>query len=281
LLQEDRQAFGTVQAKDNRLSIKVAYLLDCVFQSFVNQLARYRSSTSPIRSAKRRLKNFQEDDANEALWQIRFGIAPAVHLSTSISNPPSNNPRHKDRGIRNDSRHDSSRNDDRKKSPASERPAQKPVSNANMLREWKVPEGKRYGDFFNPVKFPENTKGWLKFSHHNTNKPRQAAICMRFQCDGKCNTECNFSHVDSTKKRRDHLSSESNLLMTLGQASSFNGWTGLLSQRSTKSSLRPYVQLWLCQLWTVLTRSSPLAPSQTSTSQFDRRPRPTHRTLGQ
>jgi hypothetical protein len=60
LLQEDEQAFETVQAKDNRFSIKVAYLLDRVFQSFVNQLARYRSSPSPI-------KNLQEDDINEAL----------------------------------------------------------------------------------------------------------------------------------------------------------------------------------------------------------------------
>jgi hypothetical protein len=85
----------------------------------------------------------------------------------------------------------------------------------------------------------------------------------------------------NTYQRRDHLSSESKLLMTLGQASSFNGWTGLLSQRSTKSSLRPSVQLWLCQLWMGLTRSNPLAPSQTSTSRFDRCPRPAHRTLGQ
>jgi hypothetical protein len=137
LLQEDWQAFETVQAKDNRFSIKAAYLLDRVFQSFVNQLARYRSSTSPIRSTKRRLKNLQEDDVNEALRQIRFGIAPAIHLPTSVSDPPSN-PRHEDRGIRNDNRHDSSRNDGRKKSPASpsERPARKPVSNANMLGKW-------------------------------------------------------------------------------------------------------------------------------------------------
>jgi hypothetical protein len=68
-----------------------------------------------------------------------------------------------------------------------------------MLGEWKVPKGKGYGDFFNPVKFPQNTKGWPKFSHHNTDKPRQAAICMQFQCDGKCNSACNFSHVDPAK----------------------------------------------------------------------------------
>jgi hypothetical protein len=67
LLQEDRQAFKTIQAKDTRFSIKVAYLLDHVSQSFINQLARYPSSMSPIRSAKCRLKNLQEDDVNEAL----------------------------------------------------------------------------------------------------------------------------------------------------------------------------------------------------------------------
>ena len=200
LLRDDRQAFETVQAKDDRFSIKVAYLLDRVFQSFVNQLARYRSSPSPIRSAKRRLKNLQEDDVNEALRQIRFGIAPAIHLPASISDPPSNKSRHDDRGIQSSSRNDN-RNDERKKSAASpsERPVRKPEPNDNILGEWKVPTGKRYGDFFNPVKFPENTKGWPKFLHHNTDKPRQAALCMRFQCDGKCNSECNFSHVDHSK----------------------------------------------------------------------------------
>ncbi len=193
LLRDDRQAFETVQAKDARFSIKVAYLLDRVFQSFVNQLARYRSNPSPIRAAKRRLKNLQEDDVNEALRQIRFGIAPAIHLPASISDPTSPRPCHDDRTNQNAER--SNRPDDRKKSASSpsEKTARKPVSNSNIISDWKVPEGKRYGDFFNPVKFPENTKGWPNFLHHNTDKPRQAALCMRFQCDGKCNSECNFS----------------------------------------------------------------------------------------
>jgi hypothetical protein len=49
------------------------------------------------------------------------------------------------------------------------------------------------------------------------------------------------------------------------------------SNRSIKSSLHPYAQLWWthvpCQLWAASTRSTPLAPSQTSTSRFERRPR--------
>jgi hypothetical protein len=206
LLRDNRQAFETVQAKDDRFSIKVAYLLDRIFQSFVNQLARHRSSPTPIRSAKRRLKNLQEDDVNEALRQIRFGIAPAIHLPASISDPSSSSPRQTDRSNRTDDRSNrtddrSNRPDDRKKSAASlsDRAARKPESNSNVIEDWKVPTGKRYGDFFNPVKFPENTKGWPKFLHHNPDKPRQAALCMRFQCDGKCHSECNFSHVDPYK----------------------------------------------------------------------------------
>jgi hypothetical protein len=193
LLRDDRQDFETVQAKATASASKVAYLLNRVFQSFVNQLARYRSSPSPIPSAKRRLKNLQEDDVKEALRQIRFGIAPAIHLPASISDPSSNYSRHDDHRTQSSSQNDN-RSDERKKNAASpsERPAQKPESNANLLGEWKVPRGKIYGDFFNAIKFPENTKGWPKFSHHNTDKPRQAALCMRFQCDGKCNSECNF-----------------------------------------------------------------------------------------
>jgi hypothetical protein len=86
-----------------------------------------------------------------------------------------------------------------------------------MLSEWKVPKGKRYGDFFNPVKFPESTKGRPNFSHHNTNKPRQAALCMRFQCDGKCNSVCDFSHVDPgkiPKPIKDEISSRLHLIFS-------------------------------------------------------------------
>jgi hypothetical protein len=146
LLWDDRQALETVQAKDDRFSIKVAYLLDCVFQSFVNQLARCWSSPSPIGSAKHRLKNLQEDNVNEALHQIRFGISPAIHLPASISHRSGNHSRHDDRGTQSTSQNNK-QSDERKKNAASpsERPAQKTESNANVLGEWKVPTGKRYG----------------------------------------------------------------------------------------------------------------------------------------
>jgi hypothetical protein len=75
-------------------------------------------SPSPIRSAKRRLKNLQEDDVNEALCQIRFGIAPAIHLPASISDPSSNHSRHDDRGTQSNSRNNG-RSDERKKNAAS------------------------------------------------------------------------------------------------------------------------------------------------------------------
>jgi hypothetical protein len=101
LLQDDRQAFKTVQVKDNGFSIKVPYLLDRVFQSFVNQQARFQSSLSPIRSAKRQLKNLQEDDVNKALRQIRFAIAPAIHMLASISDAPSSSPQQDNRGSQN------------------------------------------------------------------------------------------------------------------------------------------------------------------------------------
>jgi hypothetical protein len=150
LLRDDRQAFETIQAKDNRFSIKVAHLLDRVFQSFVNQLARYRSDPSPIRAAKRRLNNLQQDDVNEALRQIRFGIAPAIHLPASISDPTTPSPRHDEWTNQNDERNN--RHEDRKKSASapSERKAQKPESNSNIIGDWKVPNGKKIRRLLQP-----------------------------------------------------------------------------------------------------------------------------------
>jgi hypothetical protein len=76
---------------------------------------------------------------------------------------------------------------------------QSPIPTATSSAIGKSQTENKYGDFSNPVKSPENTKGCPKLLHHNTNKPRQAALCMRFQCHGKCNSDCNFLHLEPNK----------------------------------------------------------------------------------
>jgi hypothetical protein len=57
--------------------------------------------------------------------------------------------------------------------------------NPQMVAEWSLPQGKKFGDFFN-LKNPdtkENLKGWPKFKHHclDTQQP----MCLKYQATGR------------------------------------------------------------------------------------------------
>jgi hypothetical protein len=85
------------------------------------------------------------------------------------------------------------------------------------LANGKYQARRKNGDFFIPVKFSKNTKGRPKCPHHNTSKLQQAALCIGFQCDGKCNLECNFLHTDPIKipkTRRDKITSQLQLIFS-------------------------------------------------------------------
>lgn len=64
---------------------------------------------------------------------------------------------------------------------------------SERIDEWKVPTGRRFGDFFNSAK-SENTRGMPKVSHHRTG--RKTNVCLKHQLEtcGK-GAHCNFAHV--------------------------------------------------------------------------------------
>jgi hypothetical protein len=67
-------------------------------------------------------------------------------------------------------------------------------TNHGAVSAWVIPAGKNYDDFFNKKKFPYNTKGWPKATHHK--KKGENVLCLKFQVMGRCRTDCSFSHVD-------------------------------------------------------------------------------------
>jgi hypothetical protein len=196
LLRKDRMAFETLQTKDHLFAVKVAYLLDRIFQTFVNTLSESRSEAIPIQAAKRHLKYLQEEEVNGALTQIRYGMAPNIQLPASITegNDPSDEPTNEARTPnQNEGRATNQAAKKRKKETADSKTKE---TDLNHAREpaWTLPQGQRYGEFFNPARTPENTKNWPVLQHHS--EARKAAMCMRFQCDGKCTKGCPFAHVN-------------------------------------------------------------------------------------
>lgn len=77
------------------------------------------------------------------------------------------------------------------------------------VREWMVPEGKKFSDFFGPHK-RENVRGLPKVPHHSTRKPTN--LCIRYQVGNgtKCGGGefCSLAHIrpqDMSREVKDKI----------------------------------------------------------------------------
>jgi hypothetical protein len=204
LIKSNRSAFYTLFAHDPLLGVKIAYLLDRIFQEFIRVLCYHRSKAeelgkSTIKIARKELKKEQQLNVREALGPVKFGIMPVIQLPACLATPsvkPKEAP----------SRHES-REPPSPRSPASERDKQqrggavnKPDVNEAVQDEWRLPNGKAYKDFFHPIRFKENTRDWPTVAHHDRSKGnKNAEMCMRYQTTGKCSAGCGYAHIAPNK----------------------------------------------------------------------------------
>jgi hypothetical protein len=186
ILQKDRRLFKNFLSRDPLFAVKFAYLLDRVFQNFVNELGNFYNEERPIHRSRSRLKNYQRDAIDRALTGYDVSSIPNLYLPSSLSAPPPTVPRPEP------TRHE--RRDDRQPEPAWWSRNPNPVSN------WGLPNGKKYADFYDS-RNPDlrgNTLDWPKFPHHKT-PDKTKPLCIRFQAVGQCNAKCYMSHVDPSK----------------------------------------------------------------------------------
>jgi hypothetical protein len=83
LIKSNRSAFYTLFAHDPLLGVKIAYLLDRIFQESMRVLCYHRSKAkelgkSTIKIAKKALKKEQQLNVREALGPVNFGIVPVI-----------------------------------------------------------------------------------------------------------------------------------------------------------------------------------------------------------
>jgi hypothetical protein len=175
---------------DPLFGIKLGALVDKVFQDFVEHLLDNVSRTSPIRSARRALEFQQEDTIKQVFSQISLGITPALALPRSWSpsefnmdwRTPSLPPITRPDGV---------------PPPFKEPPAKAGTiaNNTSPKREWMLPSGKSFGQFFNskdPAQTP-NLKGWPELMDPRTGK--KAEFCIKFHVVGRCKAGCYLSHA--------------------------------------------------------------------------------------
>jgi hypothetical protein len=202
LIKSNRSAFYTLFAHDPLLGVKIAYLLDRIFQEFIRVLCHHRSQAeelgkSTIKLAKRELKQEQKLNVREALGPVKFGIMPVIQLPACLVTAPSR-PKEAGRPAA------KSREAPDAGSPMADKlrggTANKPDVNEDVKDEWRLPKEKTYRDFFHPIKCRENTRGWPTVAHHDRSKgPRWAEMCMRYQTTGKCSVGCGYAHIAPNK----------------------------------------------------------------------------------
>ena len=63
--------------------------------------------------------------------------------------------------------------------------------NKNVEPTWKLPPGKKYGDYFLPKS--DNLRGWPTFANADGIKKH---LCIKFQTEGRCRDGCTLAHPD-------------------------------------------------------------------------------------
>lgn len=195
LLQENREPFREAFKGDPHFGLKAGYFLDRIFQQFVKKLLKFQHVKRPIREAAVELKHAQSQQVLAAFRGMTVGIIPNIALPVSFSSykmtsrnlppmggkilAPDGEPPSFD-SIPNTKYQD--------KKPSSV------VRNTNRFKEWAIPEGERFGNYFNATRKPNNVKDWPAFPNQSSGKMEK--LCLRFHTTGQCRSDCTMSHVN-------------------------------------------------------------------------------------
>jgi hypothetical protein len=200
MIQRDRRLFKNFLAADRLFAVKFAYLLDRVFQNFVDRLGDFYQDQKPIRRARRLLENTQKKAIERAMIGYEVSAIPRLFLPTSLRVEATDNNHQQEPG-EGGGKHKAKQTPDK---------ADRPMApgwwtkNPNVVQAWRLPEGKTYPDYFD-TRVPEkkvNTTDWPKFPHHK-NPSKLKGLCLKYQSKGLCSPTCYMSHIDPAKMDTD------------------------------------------------------------------------------
>jgi hypothetical protein len=197
MIQKGRRLFKNFLSEDPLFAVKFAYLLDRVFQNFVDKLGDFYKDRRPIRRARHLLENSQKKAIERAMIGYEVSAPPRLFLPNSL--------RVEVRGDKH--RQDPAEGGAKAKrgKAAAETADNSPApawwtKNPNTVQAWRLPEGKTYPDYFD-TRVPEkkvNTTEWPKLPHHK-NPTKVKGLCLKYQSKGFCSAACYMSHVDPGK----------------------------------------------------------------------------------
>jgi hypothetical protein len=193
LIEQYRRIFDKALKRDRMFMVKFIYLLDRVFQNFVNRLGSFYQTKDPIRAARSRLRESMEEEIDDAMRGFAAGAYPNLSLPVVIMSPDS---------------HDDDASDGDKKPPGKKKkppdtdpaPADVPdwhTKNPSQVQAWCLPSGKNFSDFFNTrdEALKANFTDFPKFKHHRKSVVGLKPLCAKYQVAGRCRGGCPYAHV--------------------------------------------------------------------------------------
>jgi hypothetical protein len=190
LIERHRRLFDKALKRDRMFIVKFVYLLDRVFQNFVNRLGSFYQTRDPIRVARSHLRNSMEEEIDDAMRGFTAGAYPNLSLPVVILSPDTE-----------------AADSDGEKKPSSKRRSNDATDltdspewwskNLHPVSEWCIPAGKNFPQFFNTrdPELKDNLTNFPKFNHHRKSVGGPRPMCAKYQAMGKCRASCPYAHV--------------------------------------------------------------------------------------
>jgi len=212
MLEDNRRLFEREADRDKMFLFNYLYLLDRMFQRFCREIREFSQEQDPVLALGELLKGdrWMKEMIDQALEPLviygkELGLRPPLklqersHLSGLIDMSQVGKGNSNKRPIENpDSGGKAGGKAARRKLGAGEAHPDwwGELSNEDYVREWAVPQGKKFGDYFGPHK-KENVVGLPYVQHHKSKRP--APICLKYQIGNgvKCKrgADCNLAHI--------------------------------------------------------------------------------------
>jgi hypothetical protein len=203
MLSRYKREFIALYRMDHLFPVKFAYLLDRVFQNFVQDLGDFHSKSDPIKKARKSLKGQQVREINAAMIGFKTGSLSHLFLPRTLQGgtPVKDTHPSTDGGAKGTGGGRKTKTELQAEEGAKEKtpPEEWWSTNPSPVAAWKTPEGKSFSEIFDHQKdsLKANTESWPKFKSHNPHRRGRGKtfLCLRYQTEGKCPHTCKAAHV--------------------------------------------------------------------------------------
>ena len=193
VMKENSRKFVRQGKSDKLFFAKYLYFLDRVFQNFCSTLLESAKDRDPF---KKPYQNEADEEMMQAIKStmrsfLKYGANPNLPLPEALEQASRTGGTPPSRGPGRDRNETDGTDGPKKRAP--EEPWMR--ENPSPVKEWLLPDGKTYGDFFGT---PDKRKGFPRLKHHRSGKKEN--MCLQYAVLGKCKKggDCPMGHYKTS-----------------------------------------------------------------------------------